>query len=209
VPYQISIEVSAPLAIFARPDTGATPTSYPAPPWSASKGLLESIAMFSDGAAYFVPRKVEICRRKGSEGGIQFQRYTTNYGGPQRKTSLVRNGDGMQLMATVLSNVCYRLYADVRSNVRQKGKNPAHHLYDLFVRRLKRGQSFRTPAMGWREFTCNYCGSFRDEYEVDTDVNLFIPSMMHSVWSKDCNGSYAPRFVQDVEIRQGVLVYAE
>jgi CRISPR-associated protein Cas5d len=115
----------------------------------------------------------------------------------------------MQLIATVLANVCFRIYADVRSSGTRKANNPAHHLHDLFVRRLKRGQCFRTPAMGWREFTCDYWGAFRDDYEVDISVNEIIPSMMHSVWSSPANGTYVPRFVQNVEIRRGVLDYAE
>jgi CRISPR-associated protein Cas5d len=209
MPYSVILEVSAPLAMFARPDTGATPTSYPAPPWSAAKGLFESIAMFSDGAAYFSPTKIEICKRIGTEGGVNFQRYTTSYGGPLRKASLLRGQNGMQLIATVLSNVCYRLHAEVKSAARQRGANPAHHLHDLFMRRLKRGQCFRTPALGWREFTCDYWGHARDDFEIDKSINMLVPSMMHSVWSEACNGAYAPHFVQDARIVEGVLVYAQ
>jgi CRISPR-associated protein Cas5d len=36
--------------------------------------------------------------------------YTTNYGGPLRKSRTAN----FQLIATVLINVCYRIYADVR-----------------------------------------------------------------------------------------------
>lgn len=49
--YHVSLEVAGPLAIFTRPDTGGTPTSYPVPTWSAAKGLFESIAFFADGSA--------------------------------------------------------------------------------------------------------------------------------------------------------------
>jgi hypothetical protein len=35
--------------MFARPDTGGTPTSYPVPTWSACKGVFESIAMLVEG----------------------------------------------------------------------------------------------------------------------------------------------------------------
>ena len=47
--FPISMEAAGPLAIFTRPDTGGTPTSYPAPTWSACKGLFEAIAMLSGG----------------------------------------------------------------------------------------------------------------------------------------------------------------
>lgn len=35
--YTVEFEVAGPLAMFARPDTGGTPTSYPLPTWSAAK----------------------------------------------------------------------------------------------------------------------------------------------------------------------------
>jgi CRISPR-associated protein Cas5d len=87
--YTVCFEVAGPLAIFTRPDTGATPTSYPVPTWSAAKGLFESIAFFADGAAWICPTRTEVCRRVGETGGqVRFQRYTTNYGGPERKANL-------------------------------------------------------------------------------------------------------------------------
>src|SRR3954471_6782291 len=92
-PYEVTLEVAGPLAMFARPDTGGTPTSYPVPTWSAAKGLFESIAFFADGAAWVCPTRVEVCRRVGELGGrVRLQRYTTNYGGPLRKASLFGKG---------------------------------------------------------------------------------------------------------------------
>jgi CRISPR-associated protein Cas5d len=81
--YPIAIEVSGPLAMWARPDTGGAPTSYPAPTWSAAKGLLESVAFFSGGEAWLHPVRVEVCRRRETKGGeVRFQRYATNYKRP-------------------------------------------------------------------------------------------------------------------------------
>ena len=74
----------------------------------------------------------------------------------------------MQLFATVIADVCYRLYGEVKGNQPTQGENPRHFLQDLFNRRIQRGQCYRTPSLGWREFTCSYWGPFRtDEYEVD------------------------------------------
>src|SRR3954470_18483457 len=91
--YTVQIEVAGPLAMFARPDTGGTPTSYPAPTWSAAKGILESIAFLSSGEAWLHPTRVEICRPKGARGGaVAFQRYTNNYGVPLRKDRTSKAG---------------------------------------------------------------------------------------------------------------------
>lgn len=208
--YSVVIEIAGPLAMFARPDTGATPTSYPAPTWSAAKGILESIAFLSGGEAWLHPTCVEVCRPKDSVGGtVTFQRYTTNYGGPLRKDLNVKNGTGMQVFATVLADVCYRIHADIRGSHGQGRLNPRHHLQDLFVRRLKQGRCHKTPALGWSEFTCDYWGAFRPDWEVDDALTLEIPSMLDSVWSSPHRGDYASRFAQDVRIERGILNYAE
>jgi CRISPR-associated protein Cas5d len=212
--YEVQFEIAGPAAMFSRPDTGGTPTSYPVPTWSAAKGIFESIAFLADGAAWICPSKVEVCRRVDDSGGrVHFQRYTTNYGGPLRKGSLFNKGatsggSSMQLFATILSDVCYRLHA-VIVGPRWEGRvNPRHYLQDLFNRRLKRGQCFRTPCLGWSEFTCSYWGPFRDGItEVDTALSLEIPSMLLGVWNTPSSGFYKPRFHQDVRIVEGALEY--
>jgi CRISPR-associated protein Cas5d len=210
--YPICIEVAGPLAMFTRPDTGGTPTSYPAPTWSACKGIFEAIAFLSSGDAWSCPTKVEICKPSGSQrGSVRFQKYTTNYGGPLRKGQVISKGANMQLFATALSDVCYRVYGEVRSgNANHSGKpNPQHQLQELIRRRLERGQCHHAPALGWREFTCSYWGSFRDHYEVDADLNLTIPSMLMQIWTDAHAGEYAPRFSQEVAVEKGVLTFAE
>lgn len=212
--YPVQMEIAGPLALFSRPDTGGTPTSYPVPTWSASKGLFECIAFFSDGAAFICPTRVEVCRRVGEPGGrVRFQRYTTNYGGPLRKSSLFRKGlisggSSMQLFATVLSDVCYRLHGLVLGAHRPGQINARHHLKDLFDRRLKRGQCFRTPCLGWSEFTCSYWGPFREHLtETDEAFSLEVPSLLASVWDSPIQGSYSPVYRQNARVDRGVLEY--
>ena len=196
--------------MFTRPDTGGTPTSYPVPTWSAAKAIFESVAMLRSGDAWISPTKVEICKPRGRAGGeIGYQHYTTNYGGPLRKVDLIARGAGMQLFATAIADVCYRLYGEVVGG-KANGTNPRHHLQDLFNRRLKQGRCYHTPSLGWREFTCSYWGPFREfEYEVDEAISLTIPSMLRSVWSSPRDGHYAPSFSQNVHIERGVLRYAQ
>lgn len=211
--YEVQFEIAGQAAMFARPDTGATPTSYPLPTWSAAKGLFESIAFFEDGAAWICPTKVEVCRRLGEHGGrVNFQKYTNNYGGPLRHPKLftrgmTSGGSSMQLFATILCDVCYRLYGVVVSSQWKRESNPRHHLQDLFNRRLKNGQCFRTPCLGWSEFVCSYWGPFRTTTEVDTNLSLEIPSMLFGMWSEPSRGKYGPVFRQNVKIERGVLEY--
>ena len=197
--------------MFARPDTGGTPTSYPAPTYSACRGIFDAIALLRDGKAWIEPVSVEICRPVGAKGGgARYQRYTTNYGGPLRKPVLVRSGDGMQFAATVLADVCYRLHGQVLGERMVGHVNPRHHLQEMFNRRVARGQCYRVPALGWREFACTYWGPPREErYEVDTDFSEVVPSMLIRMWDRAVGGRYAPQFAQNVRIERGVLRYAE
>ncbi len=106
--YQVSMEVAGDTALWTRPDTGDSPCSYPAPTYSAVRGLFESILW--GPAVQIIPRKVELC------SAPQYHSYATNYGGPLRKSSLISKDNNYQLFATVLTGVCYRLYADVIPN---------------------------------------------------------------------------------------------
>jgi CRISPR-associated Cas5-like protein len=52
--YEVRCEISGPSAMWTRPDTGDAPLSYPAPTFSAAKGLFESIVWLK--SAELVPR---------------------------------------------------------------------------------------------------------------------------------------------------------
>ncbi len=211
--YSVALEVSGPTAMWTRPDTGDVPVSYPAPTSGAVKGMFECI-LWSQWAEV-VPIKVEICRP------IVYHSYTTNYGGPLRKSKIMKTGGSFQLVASVLINVCYRLYADVRSepngyaNHGRPGKqnvgttNGAHAYEEVFKRRLNHGQFFSTPFMGWKEFTPDYVGHFREKTLVCTDINLVVPSMLRTCFPAGKRCKYNPIYDQDVKIERGTLRYAK
>ncbi|GBE08386.1 CRISPR-associated protein Cas5 [bacterium BMS3Bbin11] len=215
--YEIAMEISGPFAMWSRPDTGATPTSYPVPTWSAVKGIFESVAFFNDGKAWIRPTKVEICKRKDSSGGVMnFQCYTNNYRGPLKDKKKVN----FQFSSLILTDVCYRIYGVVENGSGQhlkNGNNPCHALEAIFKRRLKKGQCHKTPALGWNEFVPSYWGPLRDDEslpdatEVDTEINLDLVSVLNQVFDKAVNGRYKPRFQQgeEVWIKKGAFNYAE
>lgn len=215
--YEISMEISGPFAMWARPDTGATPTSYPVPTWSAVKGIFESVAFFNDGKAWIRPTRVEICKKKGSRGGeLSFQKYTNNYRGPLKDKKKVN----FQFSTLILSDVCYRVYGVVENGSGQNlkhGSNPCHALEAIFQRRLRKGQCYKTPALGWNEFVPSYWGPIRDDEslpdatEVDTEINLDLISVLNQVFDKAVNGRYKPRFQQGEKawIKKGEFHYVE
>ena len=205
--YAIELEVSGQLAMYARPDTGASPISYPVPTWSAAKGLLESIAFLKHGEAWFHPTRTEVCRPRGAAGGkVTYQRYAFNYGGPLRKAVNVTAGTTMQVFATVIANPCYRIHAEILGEAGGQ-RNARHYLKDLFERRIKQGRCFKTPALGWSEFTCDYWGPLRSDWEVDDALNLEIPSMLSRMWDRALDGAYFSQFAQGARVESGGLDY--
>lgn len=196
--YEVAFEVSGPAAIFARPDTGSAPVSYPVPTRSALIGMLEAVVRMR--SSYLNPYKVEIC------APLVFHRYMTNYFGPL-KPSNVKN---QQITAMVLSNVCYKVYAKAEEVTEAPGRNNhLHALQEIFQRRLHRGEFYTTPYLGWREFTPTYFGELRAETHPLEDINIMIPSMLYSVFEEPGSGKVAPIFRHFVEVRKGVLLYDE
>jgi CRISPR-associated protein Cas5d len=209
--YDISFEISGPTAMWTRPDSGDCPVSYPAPTYSAVKGIAEAI-LFNQ-AVEIVPRKVEIC------APILFHTYNTNYGGPLRKSDQINKDASYQLLACVLINTCYRAYAAVRpyqghAEVSAKTKawltrtaSPAHTFQEIFDRRLSRGQCHHIPFLGWKEFVPDYVGPFRPQTQVQTGLDFTLPSMLRQVFPDGLDSKVRFVFDQNVEIRGGVVEY--
>jgi CRISPR-associated protein Cas5d len=211
--YCIAMEISGPSAMWTRPDTGDVPVTYPAPTFGAVKGIFECI-LWSQWAEV-VPTRVEICRP------VTYHSYTTNYGGPLRKSRVMTKGSSYQLIATVLTDVCYRLHAKVLSDPTGYAKhgrqgvqtigttNGAHAYKAVFERRIRRGQMFSTPCLGWKEFAPDYVGPFRLDTAICEDIDLVIPSMLRTCFPSGKRSEWKPVFDQNVMIDKGVLNYAE
>ena len=183
------MEIAGSTAMWTRPDSGDSPVSYPAPTYSACKGIFESILFGPD--VEIIPTRVEIC------APVQFHSYATNYKGPLRQKKSIDLGNAYQMYSTVLIDVCYRLYAVVVPNHRKdtlsektlewdrRTTSPGHAYQEIFNRRLQRGQCFAIPSLGLREFTASYFGPFRDGTKVCTDMeDIHIPSTLRQVFPK-------------------------
>ena len=208
--YPIKMEIAGTTAMWTRPDTGDCPVSYPAPTYSAVRNIFQSILWGQ--AVKIIPRQVDIC------APLQFHTYNTNYGGPLRKSGVIKTGGGYQLLATVLVDVRYRLFADVvevppsaseseRTKAwRMRTKSPGHAYQEIFERRLAAGKCFHTPFLGWKEFTASYFGPIRSDAKPE-DVTTVLPSMFHE--AEFSPGGKVARFLfrQNVKIEHGTLKF--
>jgi CRISPR-associated protein Cas5d len=209
--YPVNFEISGPAAMFARPDTGAAPISYPLPTWSACKAMFESVVrgFFSDHAdpaAFFCPTEVEIWMP------VRFEKYVVNYWGPLRKPAQINGKNAYQLPATILVDVCYRVKGECTAVAggRQGSVNAAHAMQEMFVRRLQKGSSKYAPCLGWKEFLPSYFGPYRDHPisatspTLQSDLHLALPVFLLSMWDAPVRGVYQPSF-RDLEVKGGVL----
>ena len=212
--YPIQIEIAGPTAMWTRPDTGDSPVSYPAPTYSAVKGIFETILW--GPAVEIVPTKVEICRP------IQYHSYATNYGGPLRDPKNIKAGNNYRLFATVLIDVCYRMYAIVRpysdkKRLPESAKKwdmrttaPGHAYQKMLERRLIRGQSYGSVCLGWSEFTASYFGPFRDGTSVCADIeDVLLPSMLRQTFSNGYCSEFAPNYDTSVVIHKGIMLFSK
>lgn len=212
--YSVSFEISGPMAMWTRPDTGTCAVSYPAPTYSAIKGIFESILWLP---VQIIPTRVDIC------SPLIYYNYHTNYNGPLRKSRLVNNDEGcFQRVATVLVDVCYRFYADIlpfrkedKIKLSTKARSwdkrttsPGHAYKDMFNRMLRQGKCYYMPFLGWKEFVVDYFGPFREDTRVCTEVSVVILSMLREVFSNGYASEKAEfSYDQNVKINQGVLIF--
>ena len=210
--YPVQMELAGPTAMWTRADTGDSPVSYPAPTYAAVKGIFESVLW--GPAVELIPVKVEIC------SPIRYHSYATNYGGPLRGQKKTKDGAQYQLFATVLIDVCYRLYAVARPALAkwklpetakqwdQRTSAPGHAYQEIFNRRLERGQSYGSICLGWKEFTPSYFGPFRPETQVCTEMgDIVIPSMLRQTFSEGYQTDFKPSYDLNLVIHNGTLIY--
>ena len=210
--YSVEMEIDGSTAMWTRPDTGDAPVSEVIPSYSAVKAIFESILLGFN--CIIKPIKVEVC------APIQFHSYHTNYGGPLRASKQINKGNSFQLLATVLIDVSYRFYAEIVPNHQKTGlseKNllwdkrttsPAHAYQEIFYRRLKRGQCYSIPCLGWKEFTASYFGPFREKTKVYTDFSTTIPSVLRQVFSQGYNSPVSIVYDQNIKISNGTVLFS-
>ena len=126
------------------------------------------------------------------------------------------------MLATVLIDVCYKLYAKVVPTPRETkvkitakanswDKNttsPGHAYQAIFNRRIKRGQCCYIPFLGWKEFGPSYFGPIRADTKVEVAINTTILSMLREVFPDGYASERRFTFDQNVYIKNGVIEFS-
>lgn len=145
----LQIEASGDLACFTRPEFVSERVSYPVMTPTAAIGLLSAI--FWKPQFRWVIERIEVLkkvkwttmRRNESSSAITRDHLAKGY--------LDVDDTVQQRMTTMLRDVHYRIHSNVWVHPEAEEQDPAKWRAQ-FVRRVERGQSFRQPFLGMREF---------------------------------------------------------
>jgi len=190
----VSVKVIGDFACFTRPDLKVERMTYPCMTPSAARGILDSI-LWKPEFKWYV-RKIKVLNP------VKFFSVKRNeINSKQGKTPLIIEEKRAQRNSIILKDVAYIIEASVFLD-EYSDKNPPRKYVEMFERRVKKGQCWRRPFLGTREFAAE----FMPPDGAETSINEIIPigSMLFDIFYDD-KGKPEPLFFYDVSVKNGVL----
>jgi CRISPR-associated protein Cas5d len=198
----VSIKVEGEFACFTRPDLKVERMSYPCMTPSAARGILDSI-LWKPEFKWYV-RRINVLKP------VKYMSFKRNEINSKQNTAPLvvdeLNNQGKpknrsQRNSIILKDVAYiieaSLYVDEYSE-----KNPPRKYVEMFKRRVKKGQCFRRPYLGTREFAAEFM--LPDNNDVLIQETIPIGSMLFDIFYNE-SGLPEPVYFFDVAIKEGVL----
>lgn len=198
----VRVKVIGDFACFTRPDLKVERMTYPCMTPSAARGVLDSILwkpefqwwinriIVLNPIKFFSVKRNEINAKQGDKPIVIDE--LKSDGKPKYRT---------QRNSIVLKDVAYIIEASVY----QKGfdaKNPVKKYAEMFKRRVKKGQCWRRPFLGTREFAAEFIAPDGNEHPIQEIIP--IGSMLFDIFY-DAKGNPSPIFFYDVKIENGIL----
>ena len=175
----VVMQVRGEWACFTRPEFNSERVSYPIMTPSAAVGLLSSVfwkpqfRWVIEAIDVLSPLKWITMRRNEVANPIGLQPKSNT----MRRGYLDASQEIQQRMTLMLRDVHYRIFAHIWVHPRAEEQNPAKWR-DQARRRIDRGQVFRTPFLGMREFHADV-GPSDSSPAVDWTEDLGL--MLHSI----------------------------
>jgi CRISPR-associated protein Cas5d len=200
----VKVKVEGDFACFTRPDLKVERMTYPCITPSAARGILDSILWKPEFQWYvrkiIVLKPVRFCTIKRNEINSK-----------QGRNPIVIEEKRAQRNSVVLKDVAYIIEASIYQE-RQSDKNKPEKYIGrkgvdadndgMFIRRVKKGQCWRRPYLGVREFSAEFMEP--DGTQQPIQETIPIGSMLFDIFY-DANGKPEPLFFYDVAIRNGTL----
>ncbi|MBU3917148.1 type I-C CRISPR-associated protein Cas5c [bacterium] len=190
----VQVKVTGDFACFTRPDLKVERMSYPCMTPSAARGILDSILWKPEFQWYL--RRIQILKP------IHFFSIKRNeISAKQGKTPINIEDKRVQRNSIILKEVSYLIEASVFQK-QLSSNNPPKKYVEMFRRRVHKGQCFRRPFLGTREFAAE----FMEPTGLEKPIKETIPigAMLFDIFFDD-KGKPEPIFFHDVAIIEGTL----
>lgn len=192
----LSVKIHGDWACFTRPEAKVERLSYSVMTASAARGVLESI--FWKPEFDWRIRAIDVLKP------IMFapilRNEVTEKASPRREY-LIATEVRAQRHALILRDVAYMIHADIVPHAGVKNNEAAYR--DQFRRRVERGQAYRAPYLGCREFACYFEPPKGDESPIDETAELGW-MLFDLAYDDDKSGRGQPIFFQ-AELAMGRL----
>jgi len=190
----VRVKVTGDFACFTRPDLKVERMTYPCMTPSAARGVLDSI-LWKPEFQWWVHRIWVL-------NPVKFFSVKRNeINSKQGKTPIIIEEKRAQRNSIVLKDVAYIIEASVYQKEFDP-KNPVKKYAEMFKRRVKKGQCWRRPFLGNREFAAEFIAPDGNEQPIQEIIP--IGSMLFDIFY-DAKGNPSPIFFYDVKIENGVL----
>ncbi|MCL4547858.1 MAG: type I-C CRISPR-associated protein Cas5c [Bacteroidetes bacterium] len=192
----VRVKVWGDYACFTRPDLKVERMTYPCMTPSAARGILDCILWKPEFIWHvqriFVLKPVKFASVKRNEINKK-----------QGKTPIIIERDRAQRNSIILKDVCYIIEASVYQAT-SPVKNPTKKYVEMFNRRTGKGQCWRRPYLGTREFAAEFSLPEPDDVENRIKDEIPIGSMFLDMWY-DEQGIPTPKFFYDAAVKNGIL----
>ena len=190
----VQVKVSGEYACFTRPDLKVERMTYPCMTPSAARGVLDSI-LWKPEFQWYVRRIIVLKPVKFFS--VKRNEINTKQG----KNPVIIENRRAQRNSIILKDVSYIIEASVWQEP-VSTKNPPKKYVEIFKRRVKKGQCWRTPYLGTREFSADFLEP--DGTEEPIRETIPIGSMFFDMFY-DEHGKPNPLFFYDVAVKKGIL----
>ncbi len=200
----VRVKVTGNYACFTRPDLKVERMTYPCMTPSAARGILDSI-LWKPEFQWYVRRIIVM-------NPIRFATIKRNeINSKQGRSPIVIEDKRAQRNSVVLRDVAYIIEASIYQKQVSERNKPEKYIGrkgidadndGMFIRRIKKGQCWRRPYLGVREFSAEFM--IPDGTEKPIQETIPVGSMLFDIFYNG-NGKPEPLFFHDVAIRNGIL----
>lgn len=198
------VKVRGDFACFTRPDLKVERMTYPCMTPSAARGILDSI-LWKPEFQWYV-RKILVLNP------VRFANIKRNeINSKQGRNPIVIEHKRAQRNSVILRDVAYIIEASIYQKEKSDRNRPEKYAGrkgidgdkdGMFIRRVKKGQCWRRPYLGVREFSVEFMEP--DGTEQPIAETIPIGSMLFDIYY-DEKGTPEPVFFYDVAVRKGIL----